>query len=351
MIESSRILVDTTEPQAVAQRILIQIRGILPCAAGWLIVLDRDGRHVEAVAHRRPDGFLDADPPRHLHAISRWCIETGLPFLVNDPDRHIGFCEDLAHELGEPVRNAVCAPIAFGDTVLGTIELANTEEADCFSNDDIETLAAYASQVALVLKNALLLQETKELAIRDPLTGLYNRRHLIETLEREMARHRRYGTDVSFIIIDVDRFKQINDTRGHAAGDVVLAMLAEIFSDSVRDVDIVARLGGDEFAVLLPNTPVEGAMQVAKRLRRLALAAEPPDAAAGIKVSISQGASQASSSATAASELLVEADTALYEAKAAGNGLIAVHGTGIIEGPEQPHEPAAASVTSTANAT
>jgi diguanylate cyclase (GGDEF)-like protein len=338
MTESSRILADTTEPDAVAQRILIQIRAILPCEAAWLILLDREGEGAEAVAHRRPDGFLDADPSTELHAISRWCIETGLPFLVNDPRAHAGFCEDLAREMGQRVRNALCVPLAFGDTVLGTIEFANTEDGSPFSNEDIETLAAFASQAALVVKNALLLQETKELAIRDSLTDLYNRRHLLETLEREMARHRRYGTEVSLIIIDVDDFKQINDTRGHPVGDAVLQMLARTLAGSLRDVDIVARLGGDEFALLLPNTGLDGAMHVARRVRRLV--SEAPGAA-GLKVSLSQGASEAgASNAGDASELLAEADRAMYEAKAAGNGLIAVHGRGIVEGPEASEAPA-----------
>ncbi|MFQ5808720.1 MAG: diguanylate cyclase [Armatimonadota bacterium] len=341
MTESARILADTTDPEAVAQRILMQIRAILPCEAAWLILLDRDGENAEAVAHRRPDGFLDATPSMELHAISRWCIETGLPFLVNDPRAHTAFCEDLAGEMGRPVRNALCVPLAFGDTVLGTIEFANTEDGRPFSNEDIETLAAFASQAALVVENALLLQETRELAIRDSLTDLYNRRHLLDTLEREVARHRRYGTDLSLIIIDVDDFKQINDTRGHPAGDAVLQMLARTLAESLRDVDIVARLGGDEFAVLLPNTGLDGALHVARRLRRLVLEAEAPGTAAGLKVSVSQGASEASpGNADDASDLLAEADTAMYEAKAAGNGLIAAHGRGIVEGPETSEAPA-----------
>jgi len=127
----------------------------------------------------------------------------------------------------------------------------------------------------------------------------------------------------------------------------VLAMLADTFADSVRDVDIAARIGGDEFAMLLPSTDLDGALQVAKRLRRLAHAAEPSGAAAGISVSVSQGAAQATAeNAADASALLIEADLALYEAKAAGPGLIAAHGRGIVGDSETPQESAPDGVTS-----
>ncbi len=338
MIESSRILSGATEPGAVAHAILVQFHGMFPSEAGWLTLLGQEGQSIEAVAHLRPDGFFDAELPEDLHAISRWSIETGLPFLVTDPEKHADLCGELSHGLPGPVRGALCVPLAFGDSVLGTIELVNKRDGTLFTNEDIETATAFASQASLVAKNALLLQETRELAIRDPLTGLYNRRHLLEVLEREVARHRRYGTEMSLIIIDVDKFKQINDTQGHAAGDVVLDMLAEIFADSIRDVDIVARMGGDEFAVLLPSTDLDGAIEVARRLQRLALAAEPSGVAKGIKVSVSQGAAQANDeNAGDASALLIDADLALYEAKAAGNGLVAVHGRGII-GDADAHE-------------
>lgn len=338
MMESARILSDTTEPGAVVQSILAQTRRIFDCEAGWIILLARDGRSIDAAAHLCPDGTVDTEGPEELHAVSRWAVETGVPYLVRNPEQHAHFCEDLAAELHAPVRSALCVPLAFGDAVLGTIELVNKRDGP-FSNDDIETITAFASQAVLIVKNALLLQETKELAIRDPLTGLYNRRHLMDTLDREMARRRRYGSDVSLIMIDVDDFKRINDAHGHAAGDAVLEMLADVFSRSIRDVDVAARMGGDEFAILLPSTNLEGSIEVAKRLQMLAKDATPTGPAEGLSVSVSQGIAEAGrSDALDGSALLIEADLALYEAKASGTGLIAAHGTGIVDAPRVPPE-------------
>ncbi|MBC7292566.1 MAG: GGDEF domain-containing protein, partial [Thermoleophilia bacterium] len=118
-----------------------------------------------------------------------------------------------------------------------------------------------------ITEKVRLLEQARELANHDDLTGLANRRHFLGLAVRELERSRRYGSALSLIFFDVDHFKEINDTFGHRAGDLVLQKLALVCRSALRQSDILGRLGGEEFAVLLPETALEEAAEVAERLR------------------------------------------------------------------------------------
>lgn len=166
-------------------------------------------------------------------------------------------------------------------------------------------------------------QEVFRLAFRDPVTGTYSRRYFDEALARELLRSSRQGTPLSVLLIDVDRFKEVNDTYGHKVGDVVLAETAAIIQRSLRGESITARFGGDEFVVLLPTSGLEEAVTVADRLRQ-AYEDEPPPScpdAAGITLSIGVAATS-SSRVRSAEDLLNAADEALYRAKRAGRNRV-----------------------------
>jgi diguanylate cyclase (GGDEF)-like protein len=148
-----------------------------------------------------------------------------------------------------------------------------------------------------------LVGELRHAAATDPLTGLLNRRAVGQRLGHELARARRTGEAFATLLIDVDHFKQINDRRGHAAGDAALVALAQVLTRELREIDTVARIGGDEFALILPATGVAGAHQVAQRLRERA----------GVPISI--GAAVYGIDGHTADELARAADATLYEAK------------------------------------
>ena len=158
-----------------------------------------------------------------------------------------------------------------------------------------------------------------EQAIRDPLTGLWNRRYMFEMLEREMLRARRFGHEVSVLIIDIDNFKSINDGRGHLQGDEVLRAIAEIVLHTTRTIDVAARYGGDELALVLLETDSEGAMILAERLRdRIHDAEVPTRRGDTMAVTVSIGAATRTDDLDEMEELIEAADQALLEAKRTG---------------------------------
>lgn len=162
----------------------------------------------------------------------------------------------------------------------------------------------------------------EQLASLDPLTGLNNRLVFQQRLADEFQRTRRYQVPLSLILIDVDRFKSYNDSFGHPAGDAVLTQVARLLRLSARSIDVVARIGGEEFAVLLPNTTLDGAIQLAERFRQSIESAEWTHR----PVTISVGVAAASTSMMDSTALVSSADAALYRAKQLGRNRVAYHG-------------------------
>jgi len=168
------------------------------------------------------------------------------------------------------------------------------------------------------------LEEIRELTITDPLTGCYNRRYLDERLREEVLRSQRSGRPLSVILTDIDHFKRINDTRGHAAGDRVLLGLAEILASEMRSqIDWVARFGGEEFVVLLPDTALDAAGRVAERLRLAVEATAFSHDGKEMSITASFGVA-ARGENDSAENLLKRADENLYRAKAAGRNTVVV---------------------------
>ncbi|MGD2067673.1 MAG: diguanylate cyclase [Gemmatimonadota bacterium] len=181
--------------------------------------------------------------------------------------------------------------------------------------------------------------ELERLANTDVLTGLANRRQFMMSLRREVGRSHRYGRAVSLILLDLDRFKAVNDTYGHPAGDSVLRAVGLVLRDISREMDVPARLGGEEFAVLLPETDAEGARAVAERLRGKLAALEHtgPDGSR-FRVTASLGVAELAAAGGTAPRLHHAADRALYEAKAGGRDrVVAAEGNGASgEGADEP---------------
>jgi diguanylate cyclase (GGDEF)-like protein len=185
------------------------------------------------------------------------------------------------------------------------------------------SLAALLTALVLVWSRNERMQELKLQASRDPLTGLKNRRRFGEDLRTELARSRREDTVGALLMLDLDNFKQVNDTLGHPAGDRVIADIAEVLSARMRATDVVGRLGGDEFAIVLPRCDIDEAEDVAEAIAKaIRLHTPPGEAAAPITASI--GIATFGPEAGGYESVLSAADNALYEAKRAGRDTVRV---------------------------
>jgi diguanylate cyclase (GGDEF)-like protein len=201
---------------------------------------------------------------------------------------------------------------------------ASGERLDRLGSEDRLVLAAVANDLTIAVENSELYKLTKTLAITDELTGLYNYRYMLQRLEDEIERARRFGRSLSMLMLDADVFKAFNDTHGHIAGDTALADLAATLRSSVRDIDVVCRYGGEEFAILLPETDAEGAFVAAEKVREAvaAHAFADADGARTQRITMSIGLSTFPRPAGDREALLRQADDALFIAKRSGRNRV-----------------------------
>ncbi len=209
------------------------------------------------------------------------------------------------------VRSIACIPMVVYNDVIGVINVTNKKNGQEFTNQDIEMLKAVADQAAVAVNKAQLW----DMAVTDSLTGLYVRRFFMVKLQEEIHRAERYGKVISIIMVDLDRFKSINDTYGHDAGDRALETISNFLKKNIRDVDAIARYGGEEFVMMVPDADKDVAFGLAERLRedlaKVKLDNMPP-------ITVSLGIATFPTDGTEVEDLIKKADAAMYAAKRAG---------------------------------
>lgn len=213
------------------------------------------------------------------------------------------------------VRSIACIPMIVYSDVVGVINVTNKKKGKEFTEEDVEMLKAVADQAAVAVNKAQLW----DMAVTDSLTGLYVRRYFMVKLQEEIHRAERYGKRLSVIMADLDRFKKINDTYGHDAGDRALKTISQFLQKNIRDVDAIARYGGEEFVMLIPDADKEAAYCLAQRLRaelaKVKFEDLPP-------ITISLGIATYPSDSTDIEELIKKADAAMYAAKQKGRNRV-----------------------------
>jgi len=215
------------------------------------------------------------------------------------------------------IETGMCMPlIGRGKKLIGLITLHNKRKSRHFLEEEKGLFSTFGNYSAQAIENAMLYKSTEHLSITDGLTGLYNHRQFQEQLGVEVKRAQRYDLNLSLIMIDLDHFKEFNDSYGHLEGDNLLRKIAQILKSSLRETDFVARYGGEEFAVILPETNKEGAAIAAERVR--STISEQTFGEVGAKMTVSLGVACYPDDACLRADLIKKADDALYRAKREG---------------------------------
>jgi diguanylate cyclase (GGDEF)-like protein/PAS domain S-box-containing protein len=262
---------------------------------------------------------------------SCWALRTGHRYLVEAGDRSA----PCAHVKDVPGAY-LCIPIQAHGDALGVIHFQATKQTSHITEQEVSLSGTFAEQIGLSIANIRLREALRNQSIRDSVTGLFNRRYLEETLEREVHRCIRTGQSLGVIMLDLDHFKSFNDTFGHDAGDVVLHNVGVFLSKNTRADDIACRYGGEEFVLILPNANLQATESRAEQLREAAKQLNiaylgKPLGAVTISVGVATFPQHGSSSA----QLMAKADGALYQAKMSGRDRVVVadrSGTEVLAG-------------------
>lgn len=289
---------------------------------GVIVLVGTDGKTLNIRSHR---GLSD-EGMRQISELGHGCV--GDAIIRNTPIRVGGGDSDASPGIPgleqEHVFSALVVPISIRGSVLGALAVYS-EQNDRFSDQDESFLVTIGSQVGAAVENARLYEKTLELAQMDGLTGLANRRYLMQRLQQEVDRAERYTTSLSVLILDLDKFKSFNDTYGHLKGDELLRQFSTLLKGQVRSSDIAGRYGGEEFCVVLPNTSIKGAGAIAEHIRKameemkLTMGEGQPPAGRTVSIGVAEF-----SLGDSVEKLVSIADAALYRAKESGRNRVEV---------------------------
>jgi diguanylate cyclase (GGDEF)-like protein/PAS domain S-box-containing protein len=287
---------------------------IFPAARGAMALLNTSRSLTEVIG-----AWCDCRlPAMEFETTSCWALRTGHPHLVLAGDS----TAPCAHAAG--VKNTYwCIPILAQGETLGILHLQATDEAPQLNASELSFKTTFAAQVGLSIANIRLREALRTQSVRDPLTGLYNRRYLEEVLDREVRRAARAAQSLGVLMIDLDHFKSFNDTYGHDAGDAVLRETGASLTRGIRAEDFVCRFGGEEFVVILPTANLEAACARAERLRSkmMELTVLHQGRSMGM-LTVSIGVAVFPDHGASPQELMAAADAALYEAKRGGRNQV-----------------------------
>lgn len=265
-----------------------------------------------------------------------YCIKNKAEILVGDLEKEYfryidGTVEDLQNlkmrknnKDKQLTQSLIFVPMILRDKVIGMISIQSYEKYK-YEIKDLAALKILASYTAIALENARLYKEVEYSATYDVLTGIFNRREVLNRYY-ELYDKRKAGSGVlSIIMIDIDNFKKVNDTYGHQIGDTTLNLVSKTIKASIRDTDIVGRYGGEEFIVIIDNLGIEKAREIAERVRvQVSTLAIPIDGKSNFSVTISLGISTLNNSKKTSNKLIEYADKALYEAKNSGKNKVVI---------------------------
>ena len=313
----STVLNQTATLDQTLQDGLSVIRSQAQADAAWVILFQANQNPTLAVI--QPESLASSIHDENLCACSHSQLSRNFQNGSPLPPYTVDPCCFLEHIFpGQPENwSHTTFPIQTGDRPLGLLNIMRPRSLP-FSAEEIARVQSLCAPFAVAIERARLFEEVHRLAITDPLTGAYNRRYFLDQAAQECQRAQRYRHPVSLIMMDLDHFKQINDSFGHTAGDQVLRFVIAACQENLRAADLLARFGGEEFIILLPETPLEQAHLIAERIRLSIVPAQVITSEGPVQVRVSLGVASSDDLCPSIEDLIKRADQALYQAKALG---------------------------------
>ncbi|MFZ0412193.1 MAG: sensor domain-containing diguanylate cyclase [Candidatus Acidiferrales bacterium] len=315
--ELGKALTSSLQLDQVLRTIMEKINEVLRPDTWSLLLMDVDkGELFFEIATGKGAEALKDVRIKLGQGLAGWVAQTGQAVVVPDTSQDSRFFAKVDERTRMETRSIVAVPVRFREQCLGVIELINCIGPEGFSTRDMALLEALADYAAIAIENARHVQRIHELTITDDCTSLYNARHLNFMLDTEIYRSHRYAFEFSLIFIDLDHFKNVNDTFGHLMGSRLLADIGSAIKEKCRLIDHAFRYGGDEFVILLPQTSKDNAMSVAKRLHKLIREAVwLHEQSLDVHITASVGVASYPTDSRTKAELLHLADEAMYAVK------------------------------------
>jgi diguanylate cyclase (GGDEF)-like protein len=315
-----RTLTSSLEMNQVLNRVLAAALGLTGADGARLWLFDERSSELKLRNARGPAGTATLMPTdTGDDKLAAQVVRTNQPFVYRPLANGVS-------PAGLPPHPALYVPLHQREKVLGALSVDTRQSFKLFTQADIGPLSTLADYATIAVYNARLFAEVQIAAVTDELTGIHNRRHVMALAEQEYQRARRFGRPLSALMIDIDEFKLVNDSHGHAAGDQVIIEVARRLKSSVRTIDISGRYGGEEFVLFLPETALPGAGLLGDRLRR-GMASTPIPTVGGIlTITVSIGVATTQPDLPDVASLVANADSALYAAKQAGRNRVAAFG-------------------------
>ncbi len=310
---SSAIITSSLDIQRIYDSFIMELKQVVDVSWAAITLIEENEMHFLALSSEIGSAWQVGERVPIKESATEWVATHKKAVIEPDLAQESRF-STAKYYLKQGVRSIIYLPLIIKDEVIGSLIVAS-RQPNAYTQRHMKLLEQLASQIAMPIANSRLYAKAEEKARIDELTGLPNRRSLDEIFSSEIGRHSRYGGVLSLIILDLDSFKAYNDSYGHLAGDKFLRQIGGTLKSAIRSADQAFRYGGDEFAILLPQTTIEAAYQVAERVRKR-VASEPKTGY--IAVTASLGLASWPADGIVPNEIVAAADTALYHAKGSG---------------------------------